>query len=389
VSDGDPASARLIAVVRRLLPADACRPHVEVAATDFGIAKQLCRLKLPVIAAGHHMPLQLKELAKLNQIVDRIHAGRFDENDVDNLLIKLRPYAGTKTIFLEVAHFVAHSDARDRGLAQQSITAFVDSMQYFQEYVADKRQLDLSVPFPAYVYRLFLSQARLSDERRLKAEYKMSHATLIKKIEANFSIDKQTDKCSLRNNKGGIELFAALQFITSFIHSKAAFNVRDFHRELKDVMRGQKVPFDETAWDAQAGRISLAILCLVSNADFLLAGGGKASCRLATESHFRLLGGQRRLPSGVMSSEPTSFGNLMILGEATVKSANKAPIRISFPLVATDLDPNEHCNHSLFVRDQASEDFGDCKVEILNLARDMSLSEEFKLVRTDSLVQEA
>lgn len=79
------------------------------------------------------MPLQIKDLAKLNQIIERIQAGRFDASDVDNLLMKLRAYAGEMTVFLEVAHFVAHSDVRDRGLAQQSITAFVDFMQYFQE----------------------------------------------------------------------------------------------------------------------------------------------------------------------------------------------------------------------------------------------------------------
>ncbi len=333
------------------------------------------------------MPLQLKDRAKLNQIIERIQACHFDANDVDNLLMKLRAYAGEKTVFLEVAHFVAHSDARDRGLAQQSITAFVDSIQYFQEYVSEKRPLDLSVPFPAYIYRIFLSQARLSDEGRLKAEHKMSHATLIKKIEANFSIDKKTGTCSLRNNKGGIELFAALQFITSFIHSRAAFHVRDFHKELKDVMRTQNVPFDEAAWDAQADRISLAILCLVSNTEFLLANGGHASCKLETENHFRLLNGQRRLPTGITSSEPSSFGRLMILGEAMVNSANKAPLRISFPLIDTDLDPHEHCDLKLFVQDQATEDLGDCRVEIIDLARDMSLSNDFKLVRTDSLVR--
>lgn len=333
------------------------------------------------------MPLQIKDLAKLNQIIGRIQVGRFDENDVDNLLMKLRPYAGKNTIFLEVAHFVAHSDARDRGLAQQSITAFVDSIQYFQEYVSKKRPLDLDVPFPSYIYRLFISQVRLSDERRLKAEHKMSHSTLIKKIEANFLIDKKTGTCSLQNNKGGIELFEALQFIISFIHSRAAFHVRDLHKELKNVMRAQKVTFDEAAWDAQADRISLAILCLVSNTEFALANGSQASCKLETENHFRLLNGQRRLPTGIISTEPTSFGRLMIWGEATVNSVNTAPLRISFPLIDTDLDPHEHCDPKLFVQDQAPEDFGDCKVEIIHLARDMSLSDDFKLVRTDSLVR--
>lgn len=329
--------------------------------------------------------MKLKDLAKLNTIIERIQAGSFDATDVDNLLIYLRDYAGKeKAVFLEVAHFVAHSRARDQGLAQQSITAFVDSIQYFQEYVSEKRQLDLDQPFPAYIYRLFFSQARLSDECRLKAEHKMSHTTLIGKIKANFSIDKKIGTCSLRSNKGGIELLAALQFITSFIHSRPAFHVRDFHKELKDVMRAQKVTFDESAWDAQADRMSLAVLCLVSNTEFLLENGGQASCKLETKNHFRLINGQRRLPTGIMSSEPTSFGRLMILGEATVNSLSKIPVQISFPLIDTDLDPHEHCDPKLFVRNQAPEDFGDCKVEIINLARDMSLSDDFKLVRTDS-----
>ncbi len=333
------------------------------------------------------MALPLKDIAKLTQIIERIQAGRFDANDVDNLLMKLRAYSGKKTVFLEVAHFVAHTDARDRGLAQQSITAFVDSIQYFQEYVSEGRRLDLGQPFPAYIYRLFLSQVRLSDERRLKAEYKMSHATLIRKIEASFSIDKATGACSLRSSKGGVELLAALQFITSFIHSRAAFHICDFHKELKDVMRAEKIAFDEAAWDAQADRISLAILCLVSNTSFLLVNRGQASCALGTESPFRLLNGQRRLPNGIMSSEPTSFGHLMIWGEATVNSLNKAPFQIAFPLIDTDLDPQEHCDPKLFIREQASRDFGDCKVEIIDWARDMSLSDDFKLVRTDALIR--
>ena len=215
----------------------------------------------------------------------------------------------------------------------------------------------------------------------------MSHATLIKKIEANFTIDKKAGTCSLRSNKGGVELFAALQFITGFIHSKAAFTLRDFHKELKDVLRAQNVAFDEVAWSQQARRVSLAILCLVSNTEFRLDGGAQASCKLETEHHFRLLRGQRRLPTGVISSEPTSFGTLTIMGEATVLSANKAPLRIAFPLIETDLDPHEHCDALLFVRERASEDFGDCDVQIINFARDMSLSNDFKLVRTDSLVQ--
>jgi len=213
----------------------------------------------------------------------------------------------------------------------------------------------------------------------------MSHSTLIKKIETNFSIDRTTDTYRLRNNKGGVELFEALKFITSYIHSRSAFHVRDVHAEIKSVLRAQNIPYNEAAWDAQADRMSLAILCLVSNTEFRLANGCPANCKLETENHFRLLNGQRRLPSGIMSSEPTSFGRLMILGEATVNSKNNPPLRICFPLISTDLDPHEHCASDLFIRGKASLDFGDCMVENINFAPDMSLSNDYKLVRTDSL----
>ena len=117
-----------------------------MAANEIGAAKLAFKRKMLRITDVYDMPLQLKDVAKLNQVVGRIQAGQFDANDVDNLLMKLRAYAGEKTVFLEIAHFVAHSDARDRGLAQESITAFVDSIQYFQEYISEKRPLSIQKP---------------------------------------------------------------------------------------------------------------------------------------------------------------------------------------------------------------------------------------------------
>jgi hypothetical protein len=115
---------------------NAKRTRADVTAAKFGAAYRSLNAKLRRIHGERYMPLQLKDLAKLNQIIQRIQAGNFDANDVDNLLMKLRAYAGEKAVFLEVANFVAHSDARDRGLAQQSITAFVDSLSYFQDYIS-------------------------------------------------------------------------------------------------------------------------------------------------------------------------------------------------------------------------------------------------------------
>ena len=332
------------------------------------------------------MTLPLKELVKLEAIIARIQKGCFDANDVDGLLIKLRPYARSRTVFCEISHFAAHSDARDQGIALKSITSFVDSIRYFQEYAVAKRQLDLGAPFPGYVYRLFLSQALLADKQQLKSKFKMSNEALIKNIKASFEVDANNATCSLRSNKGGVELFEALQYVTGFIHSRPALHLRDFHKELKEVMRSEKVAFDESHWDAQIDHISLAILCLVSNTTFMLADKSQATCKLETENHFRILFGERLLPTGAMSSEPKTFGRLMILGEAMVNSASNSLLRVSFPVIDTDLDPHQHCDLKLFHQEKTLGEFGDCLVEIINLAPDMSFTEDFKLVRTDSLI---
>jgi len=332
------------------------------------------------------MPLLLKELAKLKPTIEQIQAGGFDAGDIDKLIIWLRPYAGKETVLYEMANYVAHSDARDRGPARESIEYFVDAIRHFREYVSEKRPIDLSGPLPAYIYRLFISQTRLADEARLKAEHRLSRDTLIGKIRKSFTRNEKDGTYSAQAHKMGTGLLGALQFVISFIHAREAFHVRDFHKDLKDVMRAQKIDFDEAAWDGQSDRISLAVLCLVSNTEFTLPEKGRANCRLDTESHYRLLSGQRRLPDGTMSSEPTSFGRLMIRGEATVSSANEAPLRVSFPLIATDLDPHEHCDPNLFRRYRAPDDFGDCELEDIDFAPDMALSNDFKIVRADSLV---
>lgn len=43
--------------------------------------------------------IPLRETLKIRQLVERIQSGEFDANDVNALLIKLRPYAGARKVF--------------------------------------------------------------------------------------------------------------------------------------------------------------------------------------------------------------------------------------------------------------------------------------------------
>lgn len=325
------------------------------------------------------MPIPAKELVKVTALVNRIEAGRFDANDVDALLIKLRPYSAPRSVFREIADFVAHADARDKGVTWDSMTAFADVMRYFVEYVAPKQPLDMAEPFPIYVYRLFRSQTLLADETQLKQRFRISPQSLLAKIESNFKVNRAAKSCHLRANKDGVEFLAALRYVTGFIHSRPAFDIADFHREFRALLRSYNIAIVESALTAQTDRISLALLCLLSGTEFSLPEGETATCAVGSESHYRILEGKRRILDGEVTPEPSSLGKLQIRGQVKVVSKGK-PVTVAYPVVSTQLDPHDHCDPSLFEVLSETNESGFFRAEFLNLPSHMALRSDFKLV---------
>lgn len=310
-----------------------------------------------LFAYKNDMAIPPKELVKVSQLTNRIEVGRFDANDVDALLIKLRPYAAPRSVFREIADFVAHADARVKGVTWDSMTGFADVMRYFVEYVGPKQPLDIGQPFPIYVYRLFRSQTTLADENQLKQRFRLSRQSLLAKIESNFKLDKATKLCHLRPTKDGVEFLAALRYVTGFIHSRPAFDVAEFHKQFRALLGAHNVSVNESALMAHTDRISLALLCLLSGTEFSLPEGEKGTCVLGAESHYRILDGKRRTPIGEVTSEPSSLGKLQIRGEVKVVSKGK-PIIVAYPLVSTSLDPHDHCDSALFEVISEENEFG-------------------------------
>jgi hypothetical protein len=324
--------------------------------------------------------IPLKELVKVQPLVRRIESGAFDANDVDALLIKLRPYARRQPVFREVADFVAHADARDRGVACDSMTAFADAMRFFVEYSGPRQQLDIAQPFPAYIRRLFRSQTTLANEEELKRSFRISRHSLLKKIDSGFAVDKASGLCRLRPGKDRNEFIAALQYVTGFIHSKPAFAISDFHGELRALLAAEGIEFNDAWFAAQADRVSLSILCLLSGTEFELPDGDLAACALCTEHHYRILEGQRRTPIGEVTPEPAHFGTLQICGQVKVISQGR-PVTIMYPVVTTELEPHDHCDSSVFEVLSEANEFGQFRAEFINLEPHMALTPEFKLIR--------
>jgi hypothetical protein len=324
--------------------------------------------------------IPLKDIVKIEQLIRRVESGKFDAIDIDSLLIKLRPYARSKRVFREIADFVAHADLRNQGVSCVSMTGFADAMRFFVEYVGRSQALDISKPFPAYIYRLFRSQTVMTNEAELRQRFRVSHQSLLKKIEGNFKINKTSRMCSIRPNKDGKEFLEALQYVTGFIHSKPAFDIAVFHTELQELLTEQDIDFDKDKYRTQIDRVSLALLCLISGTEFVLPDGDVAKCLLTTEHHYRILAGKRKIPIGEVTNEPSHFGALQVSGNIQVIHQG-TPITVAYPLLTTKLNPRDHCDATLFEVVSELNEFGEYRVEYVNLAADMVLTSHFRLVR--------
>ncbi len=123
-------------------------------------------------------------------MVEKIESVVFDENDIDNLFMRLRAFSLGHNVFREIADFVAHNTTRDRGLTNQSLEAFYLNMRYFCEYVSPGVALDISTPFPIYVKRLMKYQVDRCNEQVLRAQFKVTRRRLKERIDSLFREDK-------------------------------------------------------------------------------------------------------------------------------------------------------------------------------------------------------
>jgi len=112
----------------------------------------------------------------------------------------------------------------------------------------------------------------------------------------------------------------------------------------------------------------------------LLPEGDKATCILTAESNFAIEIGQRRLPTGELTSEPTSFGSLQINGEIDVVNSSQ-PLRVAYPVITSQLNPRLVCDPVLFQTSEEMNEFGPFRVTVFDTEPDMALTSEFRITK--------
>jgi hypothetical protein len=312
------------------------------------------------------------EKAKAQKIIEKIQAGGFDENDVDNLFMRLRAYSGDFRVFREAADFVAHNDARNQGLVNQSLEAFYLGFKFFLEYGHQQKELDVSKPIPLYIKKLMKYQVDKCKPEQLKKEFNVTPDRLKSRIDNYFKDDKKTKTTQLQQFKvRGQESIAPIQHLLGFIGSLPAFTGDMLIKDLLAVLKHNKLVFDEGAITAQQPTIVICVMLLMHQSSHEFDGNAKGECRIAVEH-----------PNVVKGLGPEdgelAFGELQVTGSVGCIRPDGSPFTVAYPVFQSGLKATDYCDESLFVDQPVAEVPNLIRTEI-NLDGDLLLLESGKL----------
>lgn len=326
------------------------------------------------------------EKAKAQKIVAKIESGQFDDNDVDSLLMRLRAFCGNHKIFREVANFVAHNDARDRGTTTELLEAFYFNMRYFSEYAAKNTRLDASKPFPLYIKKLIKYQVDKCDAKELLNRFRVGKDRLKARIDSHFKEDKNSSTATL-NGKISQETADALSYALGFINANYAFTGKEILDEIVSVIESNRIEFNEAAIRDQADKINICILSLMHNTKFSFSGDKIGSCEISCErpsvlKDARFIGeNDQEIPAPV---EAIEHGNLHITGEVTV-NFNGRDINIIFPVFTANHRTEDWCNQSIFRGEQHTHGNDVTHFQIADFSGEIGINNDFKLYRLDAV----
>ena len=321
--------------------------------------------------------MQQADKIKIEKLISKIESASFDENDIDNLFLKIRQYCGESAIIREIADFVAHPDIRDKGITRDALQGFYLSLKYFDEFVQSGKILDFSKPFPSYIHKLIKSQLKKCNKDEFKASTGLSGSKFIELLDKAIQIDQQSETCFFKM-KPDQRVYTAIKHVLSFISGKPAFTSDEIIDQLIVALRNIGLKFDETKIREQARRIIVCVLLLIHNTTYNYKGYKSGKCRISCEKPSIVL-----IPTGsnapvIKSILNESHGNLRIDGEITFLFRNN-DVRASFTVLDTTLNAIEWCNKDMIT----AKPVGSTALiqEVIDFDAELRLDEKFILTK--------
>jgi hypothetical protein len=276
------------------------------------------------------------ERIKAKKAVDRIQSGAFDELEVESLFMRMRAYSRGNKVFREAADFVAHNDARNRGIINDSIDAIYLTVKFLNEFTAEK-QLYFDRPFPFYVLKLLEYKLASFSDAELKQGAGVSRGS-IKKILNDGFVDVEPKVSSVAKDwaitERDIKIFS---FLLSRLVIGEAFSPAELVNQLVRVLSSNAIPFSEPLLRANENAVVLSFALLTHRAEFQLSAGGRGSTEITVADN------------SIMTVVDGVFAPANCVGEVVVSAKclfnfGYGDIYISFIVFSTGLLARDVCD---------------------------------------------
>ncbi|MDP0500457.1 MAG: hypothetical protein Q7P63_10185 [Verrucomicrobiota bacterium JB022] len=316
------------------------------------------------------------EKVKTQKIIQKVEQGSFDENDVDNILMKLRDYAQRRrdSVFVEIADFVAHSKTRNRGISVDVMKTMYLNVKFLSEYKFKGRLLDMSSPFPRWIFDFMKLQLDRPFAIDLEGEFGVKLSKLRTDLCQAFTING--DDAKLKSGRIPSHVYPAVTRLLSFIDGRAAYSQDALKTEFMRILRECNMQLNGDLFEEQFDRITLCVLLLIHNANVEYGGYRHGICKMYAKPQ-SIWGYVDPRGSVVYEGD---FGCLGISAETAVNFGGQDRVFIH-GLMESNLDPKDYCDPSLFLQEVYKSEDHQVKLNLkLDLSHELMINADFRLV---------
>lgn len=313
--------------------------------------------------------MKLVEKHKLEKILKKVESGQFDDNDIDSLFMRLRPYYKGFKKFKEISDFVAHNDERDRGILNQALEHRYLMIKYFIDYIyaKDSEPLDMGKPFPAWVIKLLKYQTEFVDKQKFLKDYKQSITSFLKKVDQLFKINEKEKTAIYIGDSVSNFFLNGLKECLHFISFRPAFNQDDLIKEIIGVLKANKINFNADKIKHQSDKITVCLLLLMHNTTYTYNKKELGSSYITYENLIEIAN---------KPYEEIGFGRLVIGGMIKIEIKKGEEREIHGPLLFTNLIAEQWCDVELISTEIKENGI---KIKKLNLGENLVLNHSSKL----------
>jgi hypothetical protein len=271
------------------------------------------------------------EKSVITRLVNKIVSGDFEDLTVRELLFELRDYSDKKSLFRELAHFIAHPE-RDQGKFVEYIISYSQEIKFIWEFMYHKKPFDLHKPFPIYILDCIYKKIDKIDKTELQNKFNFTPHKLKKEINKHIIKDKNTNTAYLMNSAAP-ELYNVIFYcLSKFGIQKEILDQDVIINDIIKTLKSNDILFNENEFKKMSNKIMLCILLLLHLKTLQVDKNSNEELPYCSILFDQIGNKRKELYLGL-------YGIL--------NSPEYDTIKITFPIISTNLLLTEYCDNQL------------------------------------------